>query len=373
MEAPSVWHRNPPALDADNGARRQWVRRLQPDRSQSIRHAMQASFLLLNLWIGIVFFRWVRSFEQVGSGMAQPATARPAGVDGWLPIAGLMHTKYLFLTGHLPAIHPAALFLFLAFVAISLLLKRAFCSWLCPVGTLSEAMWHLGQWIFGKSLRLPRWLDLPLRSLKYLLLGLFVLLIGSMSALALEQFMQTPYGLIVDVRMLNFFRFMSLTSAIVMVALGLLSLVIQNFWCRYLCPYGALLGLVATLSPVRIRRETSACIACGKCAHRCPSHLPVDKLVQIRSAECTACMECVAVCPAQDALQLALPARKTSRQMPQWSGRRLHPATVAAAIALLFLSAVVWAHQTHHWQTELPRTVYQQLIPEANVLSHPGL
>jgi polyferredoxin len=52
--------------------------------------------------------------------------------------------------------------------------KKAFCSWLCPIGTLSESLWMLGRKLFGKNPGLPRWLDYPLRSLKYLLLFFFV-------------------------------------------------------------------------------------------------------------------------------------------------------------------------------------------------------
>jgi len=65
--------------------------------------------------------------------------------------------------------------------------------------------------------------------------------------------MSTPYGLVADVKMLNFLRDIGQTAAIVIGLLVLLSMLIQNFWCRYLCPYGALLGITSLLSPVKIR------------------------------------------------------------------------------------------------------------------------
>jgi hypothetical protein len=102
-----------------------------------------------------------------------------------------MNTKYLLLTGHVPAIHPAAMVLFIAFMLMSLLLKKAFCSWLCPVGTLSELLWTVGRKVFGRNLRLPKWLDIPLRGLKYLLLGFFVFVIGAMSAEAVHDFIRS--------------------------------------------------------------------------------------------------------------------------------------------------------------------------------------
>lgn len=346
------------------------IRRMAPDRSQRIRQIVQWLFVALNGWLGIQFFLWVRNFEQGGVGLD---IRRPAGAEGWLPIAGLMNTKYLLLTGHVPAIHPAAMVLFIAFMLMSLLLKKAFCSWLCPVGTLSEQLWTLGRKVFGRNLRLPKWLDVPLRGLKYLLLAFFVFVIGAMSAEAIHDFMSTPYGLVADVKMLNFFRDIGRTAAIVIALLVLLSMLVQNFWCRYLCPYGALLGITSLLSPAKIRRDAEACIDCGKCARVCPSHLPVDQLVQIRSVECAACMACVAACPAQDALQFALVPRKAATPADRWRRRAIRPAAFVAVLACIFFGLVLAAKATGHWQTNLPREMYIDLVSHANDTAHPDM
>lgn len=343
------------------------VRRSLQDRSQQIRHIMQWVFAALNAWLGVQFYLWVRYFEHSGQGLYVP---RPAGVEGWLPIAGLMNTKYFLTTGRVPKIHPAAMFLFIAFVLMSLLLKKSFCSWLCPVGTLSERLWRAGRKLVRRTFRLPPWVDIPLRGLKYLLLGFFLFIIGTMSAAALEDFMYTPYGIVADVKMLNFFREISMTALIVIAALALLSMLIQNFWCRYLCPYGALMGLISLLSPMKIRRDAEACIDCGKCARACPAGLQVDRLVQIRTAECTACMECVAACPAEHALQFALPPRKSADATKRWKARVAGPAATAAAIALVFVSTVTIAKVTGHWQTHLPQAMYMELVTHANEWTH---
>jgi polyferredoxin len=221
------------------------LRRLHQDHSQFYRSSFQVSFLALNLVLGAIFYFWMRQFE---SGSAAYSLERPAGVEGWLPIAGLMNLKYWLATGHIPEVHLAAMFLLLSFLAMAFLLRKSFCSWLCPVDTVSEYLWRLGRKLFYRNFHLSRWIDLPLRSLKYLLLAFFAWAVYSMSPAGIRDFMQSPYGLSADVKMLNFFRHIGETG----------------------------LGLAAFFSPARIRRSKEPCIDCAKCAKACPAALPVD-------------------------------------------------------------------------------------------------
>jgi polyferredoxin len=331
--------------------------RRSPDRTPFVRRTVQAAFILLNLWIGARFYFFVRYYETGGQTVF---VSRPPGVEGWLPIAGLMNLKYLLLTGNVPDVHPAAMFLLVAFVLISFVARKAFCSWLCPVGTLSEWLWEGGREIFGKNVQAPRWLDIPLRGLKYLLLGFFGYAVASMTVPDLRGFANSPYGLVADVKMLNFFRHVGTTGAIVLAALLVGSVFVKNLWCRYLCPYGALVGLVALVSPTRIRREADACIDCAKCATACPSLLPVDRLVTVKSAECTGCLECVAVCPSEGALRLSV---GRSRAVPTWA--------VVAAMAVIFVGIFGYANLTGRWHSNIPDADYRELIPAADVLAHP--
>jgi polyferredoxin len=333
------------------------VRRASHDRSQAIRHAVQAAFLALNIWIAAEFYLFVRYYE---TGGRSPWVRRPPGVEGWLPIASLMNLKVLLLTGALPAMHAAGMFLLIAFLAGSWIFRKSFCGWLCPVGTVSEYLWRVGRRLFRRNFRLPRAVDVALRSLKYILLGLFLYAVAAMPVPAIRAFLNGPYGVVADVKMLNFFRFLGVTGGIVVALLALASLVVQNFWCRYLCPYGALMGLAAVASPLRIRREADLCIDCGKCAKACPSAMPVDRLVTIRSAECTGCMQCVAACPAAGALFLAAPRR---RKVQSWM--------VALGTVAIFLAVCGYARWTGHWHTNPPERLYFEMVPRANEFTHP--
>lgn len=346
-----------PAAAPGTGKPKKLKPRRRRDHSQRLRRTVQFLFLALNVWIGVEFYLFVRYYETGGLGLK---AARPPGVEGWLPIASLMNWKAYLATGNFPAIHAAGMFLLLGFLVTSFLLRKSFCSWLCPVGTVSELFWKLGRGTFHRNWRLPRRLDVTLRGLKYILLGLFLYAVAGMSAAAIRTFLGGNYGIVADVKMMNFFRYLGVAGAVVLGLLILLSILVQNFWCRFLCPYGALLGLVARFSPVRIRREADPCIDCGKCARACPSLLPVDKLISVRSPECTGCYECIAVCPAEGALRMSVAGRK---RLPAWA--------MAAGIALIFFGVVGYAHWSGHWQTRLPDSVYFKLIPHANEFQHP--
>ena len=337
--------------------RKRLIRRALIDHSQGLRHAMQAAFLALNAWIGLEFWLFVRYYESGGSTVF---VRRPPGVEGWLPIASLMNLKVFLLTGRMPVLHPAGMLLLIAFLSMSWACRKSFCGWLCPVGAISEYLWRLGRQTFGRNFHLPRRADVALRSLKYVLMGLFLYAVVSMSVTGIRAFLEGPYGIVDDVKMLNFFRYLGVGGGAVVAVLILASVFVQNFWCRYLCPYGALMGLAGLASPLSIRRETDLCIDCAKCAKACPSALPVDQLIQIRSAECTSCMQCVAACPAAGALQLCAPAR---RRVPAWA--------VAAGVAAIFLGVCGYAQATGYWHTDLPSKLYFELIPHANEFTHP--
>ena len=240
---------------------------------QKYRFAIQSAFALLCLWIGIEFHFFVKYLQTDG---AAGSSYRPPGVEGFLPISALM-SLYNFILGHgVHPVHPAGLFILAGIITLSLIFGKAFCSWLCPVGFISELLADLGTKLFGRNLTPPRWLDLVLRSLKYLLLGFFVYSIFFlMTGAALESFLDSPYNRVADIRMYYFFADISRFALIVISVLMLLSIVIRHFWCRYLCPYGALLGIASLVSPNKIRRNTESCIDCAKCAKVCPSRIKV--------------------------------------------------------------------------------------------------
>lgn len=324
--------------------------RLKED-SQFLRSAIQLAFALLCMWIGIEFYLFLKWGMAPGT---ESFVSRPPGVEGFLPISALISLKYWLMTSTVNAVHPSALFILLAIIIASVVLKKSFCSWLCPIGTLSESLWLLGEKIFGKSINLPRWLDYPLRSLKYLILAFFVWAIVGMDVPAMAAFINSPYNTVADVKMYLFFANISAFALWTILVFMLLSTVVKNFWCRFLCPYGALLGIVSWLSPLKITREQSTCIDCNLCTDVCPANINVHTAGRVWSDECTSCMRCVEVCPVKNTLLVK--ASFTKKTIPNWIFGILVLGTFMAVTGLAML--------TGHWDNNITKEEYAKRIQE---------
>lgn len=328
--------------------------RRRPDGSIDWRFWSQAFWTAVCVWIGWEFWRFVRFHETGGLG---DAPSRPAGVEAFLPISGLLGLRDWLLTGVLNNIHPAATIILGLAIVSSALLKRSFCGWVCPVGFVSEAVGNAGIAVHRWKGRLPRLLDWPLRSLKYLLLLFFVhAIFVQLTPRDLSVFIHSPYNKVADVKMLKFFTEIDAQSLWIILGLVGLGFVINGFWCRYLCPYGALAGFAAIVSPFKIRRTASACIDCNKCNVACPTHIPVMQLNQVRSDECNACLACVQACPSSGALSFSLPRGK-------WPlGRR----GMMVAVTGIFVLGIGVAQLTGHWDNAITQAEYRQRVSELN-------
>ncbi len=324
---------------------------------------MQLIFILLCLWIGAEFYFFIQYLE---SGGASSVVSRPPGAEGFLPISALMSVYYFVQTGVIHDAHPAGFFILFAIILVSLLFGKSFCSWMCPVGTLSEMIADFGERIqkklFKKIYRIPRWLDYPLRSLKYLLLAFFVYSIFfTMTVKALEVFLNSPYNIMADVKMWYFFADISKTTLIVLAVLFGLSILIRNFWCRYLCPYGALLGIMSLLSPNKIKRNADTCIDCSLCTKACPSRIKVDKVKTVFSDECSTCMSCVDACPVADTLELH--SLITNERIPKKA--------VAIGVVVIFMLVTGAAMLSGNWKNNVPAEVYIENHDDINSMGHP--
>lgn len=336
------------------------MRRLDQNRLRHLlpafRLTVQSAFLLFSLYAGwrfFLFYRWAL-------GESATPVPRPPAVEGFLPLSGLVGLKRLLLTGSYDHIHPAGLTILLAALALAFSFRKGFCGWLCPVGFVSQLASRLGRRL-RLHFRPPAALDYPLLGLKYLLLAFFLyLILLRMGLAALTAFNRSPYNLTVDARMLRFFLAPGPTTVLVISGLALASLFLRNCWCRYLCPYGALLGLIAWPGPLRLRRDRQNCLACRKCEKVCPGAIRVADKQSVTSPECLGCLECVAACPVDNCLQLSLYGR-----------RNIAPLFLPLGLLGLFFLFWAVARLTGHWQSAIPPGMFSEYYRRLPLLPFP--
>lgn len=323
---------------------------------KNLRLSIQSAFAIFCLYCGYRFYL----FYLWAMGSSEILVARPPSVEAFLPISALVSLKRLLLTGVYDQIHPAGLTIFIAALLIGIFFRKGFCGWICPVGFASNLVEKLGLKL--KTIwRAPVWLDLPLLSVKYLLLAFFAFLILlKMDLQAIEAFNRTPYNLVVDAKMLLFFIEPSNLTIWVMGFLVVISFFSRNFWCRYLCPYGALLGILALFSPVRIKRDRETCIDCHKCEKICPGSILVAKKNSVNSPECLGCLECVSACPVDDCLSVSV-----------YGHKKLPPLLLPLGVLAIFFTLWAWAQLSGHWHSEIPLDVLKAYYQESRFLAHP--
>jgi polyferredoxin len=311
-----------------------------------MRWAIQLAYAVFLALVGLEFARFLS--EATGEG---PLTAsRPPAVESFLPISALLGLKRFLLTRSWDEIHPAGLTVLLAAITTAFLARKAFCSWVCPVGALSRALEWLGQKTLWRRRwpAVPRFVDLPLAAVKYALLGFFAWSIVRMPLEGVEAFLRSPYNVSADAKMLLFFEDPSATALLFLGALAALSLVVKHFWCRYLCPYGALLGIASLFSPLSVRRDPETCNDCRACTRACPVEIPVHARLRVLSSECTGCMSCVAACTVPDCLGVT---RKGARAWSAW--------TVPAVALATMIGFWAVAAGTGFWVTSLPAEAFR--------------
>jgi len=282
----------------------------KPSRLRLIVQLISALF-----WLGLIVLYTLFAVS-LEAGVVEGAV-RPTVIEGLTPHLGYLELLYAVRVGTGYGIHLAALGFFAVFFVLSLLIKKSFCSHLCPLGTLFDGLHWLGKKITrGKTLRLPPILDGPLRLVKYALLVVFLLQTTALTSEVLRLQIFSPAAKLHDLVLFNFLADPAAWMIYALVGLLVASLFLPRLFCRYLCPYGALLGLASTISPIKVVRDPSRCsVGCHDCDGSCPAGINIHSAGTISSDQCNFCMRCLDSCPVPGALSLKVAGKKT---LPGW-------------------------------------------------------
>lgn len=243
--------------------------------------------------VGFIAFAGIRH-QVVGGG-----PEGSAALDSYCPFGGVETLFYYLQTGQfIEKTNASNLVLLAAVIILSVIAGSAFCSWICPFGAVQEWLAKLGKKIFGRNFNLPAKVDKPLRYLRYVSLFAIIFFTVRGSSMVFEAY--DPF------KILFHFNFETTTAIVIFVTTIVLSILVETFWCKYLCPLGAIISIFGRFNLVGIRRNQDVCIECGLCSKNCPHSIPVDKEIKVPTENCTNCFECIDSCPKANALTVHL-------------------------------------------------------------------
>ncbi|SCP96568.1 FMN-binding protein [Anaerobium acetethylicum] len=197
----------------------------------------------------------------------------------------------------------------IAVIPVTILLGRFFCGWMCAFGAVSDWLYAFSKKVFKTRFRISEKADSVLKSLKYIYLVLLAALLWNVDWSFLEGtnpwdafgFIFTVKGVPDIAGAVEYFVFGTILLIIIFAA----SMFVERFFCRYLCPLGAVFAAVSKVRFLKIKKNRDKCEACKICTNNCPMGIPMYKYDKISTGECIQCLRCTAVCPRNNA-QLAV-------------------------------------------------------------------
>lgn len=189
----------------------------------------------------------------------------------------------------------------IAIIPLTILLGRFFCGWMCAFGSMGDFIYEISSKIWKKKPRVPESLDRALKWVKYVWLVVLVALVWVSGATIFQS--ANPwdaFGMLLTVGKAPAFSIVFATllpAFLLLVGIMVGSVFVHRFFCRYLCPLGAVFAILSNLRLTHIQKTRTSCGKCRICTNRCPMGISLYKVDEVKSGECIECMECVAACP----------------------------------------------------------------------------
>nr|WP_300095262.1 4Fe-4S binding protein [Sedimentibacter sp.] len=262
---------------------------------KNIRKMVQVFFFAL---IGLISIN--KTLAESGGGVT---FLSDASLHALCPFGGVVTLYNLFTLGtFIKKIHMSAVILMSIIFILAILFGPVFCGWVCPLGTMEEWIGKAGRKLFKNKYNnyVPRKLDRILRYLRYIVL-VWVVYMTSISGYLLFDKID-PYN-----ALFSFWSEEAAPSAIIVLVVTLsLSLFVERPWCKYACPYGALLGISNKFRIFKIKRNKNTCISCKKCDRSCPMNIEVSAAEQVKDLQCISCLECTSErsCPVENTVNM---------------------------------------------------------------------
>jgi polyferredoxin len=189
----------------------------------------------------------------------------------------------------------------IAVIPISIFLGRFFCGWMCAFGSFSDFIYSISHNVWKKKWKVSEQADAWMKFIKYAILAVLVAAVWSFNIILFST--ASPwdvFGMLATVGKAPDFSYVitNLTVGfVIFIGIVAASTVIERFFCRYLCPMGAIFAIVSKLRIAKIKKPSAQCGNCRACTNNCSMGIPLYKMDEVSSGECINCMKCVTACP----------------------------------------------------------------------------
>lgn len=186
-------------------------------------------------------------------------------------------------------------------IPATVLLGRFFCGWMCAFGAFGDFIYGLSRRFFKVRFRMGEGIDQALKYVKYLVLMFLVAVLWTLNPTAFDNMSPwDAFGMLTAVGKAPAISYVTENMAVGLILFILItaaSFFVERFFCRYLCPLGAVFALTSKLRIAKIDKPRTKCGACRICTNNCAMGIPLYKDDAVSSGECIQCMKCVSVCP----------------------------------------------------------------------------
>jgi uncharacterized protein with FMN-binding domain len=188
---------------------------------------------------------------------------------------------------------------FITVMLLTAVMGRWFCGWLCAFGAYNDLVYFISKKVFKTRFRVDEKVDSILKYAKYVVLVFIAIISWTMGSSILES--TSPwdaFGQITDISTI----FSSLLIGLILLILITIGAVfIERFFCRYLCPLGAVFSIISKIGIVKINKPKADCGKCRACTMNCSMGLNLYKVDGVRGGDCINCLKCTEVCPRNNA------------------------------------------------------------------------
>lgn len=189
----------------------------------------------------------------------------------------------------------------ISIIPVTIVMGRFFCGWMCSLGAFGDLIYGISSKLFKRKLKITKSVDEVLKYGKYIVLAFLVGIIWTFDITKFKVWNPWDvFGMVATISKvpdLSYIAANLIGGLVLFIFIIIGSVIVERFFCRYLCPLGAVFALISKLRVIKIHKPSEKCGKCRICTNNCAMGIELYKTNDVYSGECIQCMKCITACP----------------------------------------------------------------------------